>query len=103
MDVECSCPIAGIWSRTPSGARSGAIVLVTGARFATYAIMSTVSSSVEAEPVEGELALGSAPGFLTWVSGLVRRHRERLLVYARRRGLSAEMRWTLSKTASSHS
>lgn len=51
--------------------------------------MSTVSS-VSAESVDGELALRSAPGFLGWVSVLVHRHRERLLAYARRRGLRAE-------------
>lgn len=39
---------------------------------------------------DGELALLAAPGFLSWVSVLVHAHRERLLAYARRRGLSAE-------------
>jgi DNA-directed RNA polymerase specialized sigma24 family protein len=43
----------------------------------------------EAEP-EGVHALHAAPGFLSWVSVLVHAHRQRLLGYARRRGLSAE-------------
>jgi RNA polymerase sigma-70 factor, ECF subfamily len=51
--------------------------------------MSTVSS-VGPQAVDGELALRSAPGFLSWVSVLVHSHRERLLAYARRRGLGAE-------------
>lgn len=42
------------------------------------------------EPPDGELALRAGPGFLAWVSGLVHAHRERLLAYARRRGLGAE-------------
>jgi len=51
--------------------------------------MSTVSF-VSAELLDGERALQSEPGFLSWVSVLVHSHRERLLAYARRRGLSAE-------------
>lgn len=39
---------------------------------------------------EGEQALHAAPGFLSWVSALVHVHRERLLAYARRKGLGAE-------------
>jgi len=39
---------------------------------------------------EGEAALHAAPGFLGWVSAVVHGHRERLLAYARRKGLGAE-------------
>jgi RNA polymerase sigma-70 factor (ECF subfamily) len=39
---------------------------------------------------EGGLALHEGPGFLSWVAGLVHAHRDRLLAYARRRGLDAE-------------
>ncbi|RYZ09775.1 MAG: RNA polymerase sigma factor [Myxococcales bacterium] len=46
-------------------------------------------SAPRTEP-DGELALRAPPGFLSWVSVLVHAHRERLLAYARRRGLGAE-------------
>src|SRR6478735_2754104 len=49
-----------------------------------------ISPVVGTAPAEGELALRSGPGFFGWVSSLVHSHRERLLAYARRRGLSAE-------------
>src|SRR5262245_51936289 len=52
--------------------------------------MNSMRSSVSASPGAGELALGAEPGFLTWVSALVHTHRDRLLAYVRRRGLSAE-------------
>jgi len=47
--------------------------------------------ATQADPrLEGQHALDAAPGFLSWVSALVHVHRERLLAYARRKGLSAE-------------
>ena len=54
--------------------------------------MTAVPSQVEPAPVTraSEVALGAGPGFLGWVSRLVHAHRQRLLAYARRRGLSAE-------------
>jgi len=64
---------------------------VTRAGLPTYAIMdSVISPVVGTAPAEGELALRSGPGFFGWVSSLVHCHRERLLAYARRRGLGAE-------------
>src|SRR5262249_29717255 len=52
--------------------------VVTRSLLATYTIMTPAYH------------LHAPPGFLGWVSQLVRRHRERLLAYARRRGLDAE-------------
>ncbi|MFL5304721.1 MAG: RNA polymerase sigma factor [Polyangia bacterium] len=39
---------------------------------------------------EEEALVHAPPGFLPWVSDLVHAHRERLLMYARHRGLAAE-------------
>jgi len=47
-------------------------------------------SALNVEPSDGAFALEAGPGFFAWVSDLVHAHRERLLAYARRRGLSAE-------------
>ena len=52
--------------------------------------MNGVQSAVGAEIEDGTLAFEAGPGFFAWVSGLVHTHRERLLAYARRRGLGAE-------------
>ncbi|MDF3064700.1 MAG: hypothetical protein K0R38_301 [Polyangiaceae bacterium] len=52
--------------------------------------MTPMPSLAPRSEADGELALRAAPGFLSWVSTLVHAHRERLLAYARRRGLSAE-------------
>ena len=52
--------------------------------------MHTAPSALDGEPSDGKLALEAAQGFFAWVSDLVHTHRERLLAYARRRGLSAE-------------
>jgi len=52
--------------------------------------MTTASSVPNAEPLDGKLAPEGGAGFFAWVSDLVHTHRERLLAYARRRGLSAE-------------
>lgn len=46
--------------------------------------MTTMISGSDGEPTH------APPGFLLWVSSLVRAHRGRLLAYARRRGLDAE-------------
>ncbi|HEV8548747.1 MAG TPA: sigma-70 family RNA polymerase sigma factor [Polyangiaceae bacterium] len=47
-------------------------------------------SGIGVDVEDGRLALESGPGFFVWVSALVHAHRERLLAYARRRGLGAE-------------
>jgi RNA polymerase sigma-70 factor (ECF subfamily) len=63
---------------------------VTLALVANYVSVKGMSSQVEAEVEDGKLAFESGAGFLAWVSALVHVHRERLLAYARRRGLGAE-------------
>lgn len=55
--------------------------------------MSQVVPAFATQPdpeAEGQRALHAAPGFFSWVSALVHVHRERLLAYARRKGLGAE-------------
>lgn len=56
----------------------------------TYVSMTPMTRSAPQPEAGGELALHAAPGFLSWVSVLVHAHRDRLLAYARRRGLAAE-------------
>lgn len=50
----------------------------------------SLMSSAAPDLADGERGIRSEPGFLSWVSELVHRHRARLLAYARRRGWSAE-------------
>lgn len=56
-------------------------------------MMSSVTPAVDAT-YESMMALAEVahapPGFLSWVAELVHTHRQKLLAYARRRGLSAE-------------
>jgi RNA polymerase sigma factor (sigma-70 family) len=69
-----------------------ALAGVTPAAYATYASMRTVAPT-ERLFQEGEAADGglhAPPGFLPWVAQLVHAHRQRLLAYARKRGLDAE-------------
>jgi RNA polymerase sigma-70 factor (ECF subfamily) len=64
---------------------------VTMAAHATYASMMTVALTerlFQDEAADG--ALHAPPGFLGWVAQLVHIHRQRLLAYARKRGLDAE-------------
>lgn len=63
---------------------------VTGAVVATYVSMTPMTSSSPRTETDGQRALSAAPGFLSGVSMLVHTHRDRLLRYARRRGLGAE-------------
>lgn len=49
-----------------------------------------MTQSPEDATPPAERALHAPPGFLSWVALLVHAHRERLLAYARRRGLDAE-------------
>jgi RNA polymerase sigma-70 factor (ECF subfamily) len=67
-------------------------VRVTLGVHATYGSMMTVALTErlvqEDEATDG--GLHAPPGFLTWVAQLVHAHRQRLLAYARKRGLDAE-------------
>jgi hypothetical protein len=52
--------------------------------------MSAMISSPLPTPLAGERAFDAPLGFLTRVAALAHAHRDRLLAYARRRGLDAE-------------
>lgn len=74
---------------TGAGARHGR---VTSTADATYGGMMTVALTDPTLQAD-EAADGvrhAPPGFLAWVAKLVHEHRQRLLAYARRRGLDAE-------------
>jgi hypothetical protein len=70
---------------------------VTSPSLANYPGTPTASSLLNAEPLDGKLALEGGVGFFAWVSDLVHTHRERLLAYAqRRRTVSIARTWCRS-------
>ncbi len=68
------------------------MTVVTLAAHPTYRNMVTMSPTepMLQEDAAPDNALHVPPGFLAWVAQLVHAHRQRLLAYARKRGLDAE-------------